>query len=99
MVWVPKESIQVQNKKDTKVEVEAKKEKRVHRCAPNQQFASNHQVLSPPHYLYSSPLSSMSMSLNPLSGMFCYPSWSYFNPWMSYESLCHGGILPNYYAY
>lgn len=36
MVWVPKESIQVQNEKDTKVEVEAKKEKRVHRCAPNQ---------------------------------------------------------------
>uniref|UniRef100_A0A0E0L9Q7 Uncharacterized protein n=1 Tax=Oryza punctata TaxID=4537 RepID=A0A0E0L9Q7_ORYPU len=62
------------NEKDTRIEVEAKKEKRVCMCAPNQRFASNHQVLSPPHYLYSSPISSMSRSWNPLSGMFCYPS-------------------------
>ncbi|KAG2590354.1 hypothetical protein PVAP13_5NG272840 [Panicum virgatum] len=29
-------------------------------------------------------------------GMFGYPSWHYFNPYMS---SCYGGMQPNYYAY
>uniref|UniRef100_A0A0E0FC16 Uncharacterized protein n=1 Tax=Oryza meridionalis TaxID=40149 RepID=A0A0E0FC16_9ORYZ len=45
MAWVPKGNLQVQNEIDVKVEVEAKNEKGVRRCAPNQQFASNHQNL------------------------------------------------------
>lgn len=57
MAWVPKVNVQVHSEKDAKVELKAKNEKGVGRRAPNQWFASNHQVLSLPHYLYSSPIS------------------------------------------
>uniref|UniRef100_A0A0D9YM74 Uncharacterized protein n=1 Tax=Oryza glumipatula TaxID=40148 RepID=A0A0D9YM74_9ORYZ len=69
MSWLPKGSVQVQNKTDVKVEVEAKNEKVVRRCVPNQRFASDHQVLLPPYYIYSSPMQPMHMSWNQFSGM------------------------------
>ncbi len=100
MAWVPKVNVQVHSEKDAKVELKAKNEKGVGRRAPNQWFASNHQVLSLPHYLYSSPISpTMPISWNPFSGMYDYPSWPYFNSWVPYGSFYHGGILPNYYVY
>uniref|UniRef100_A0A0E0D2N4 Uncharacterized protein n=1 Tax=Oryza meridionalis TaxID=40149 RepID=A0A0E0D2N4_9ORYZ len=91
MAWVPKGSVQVHNEKDAKVEVKARKEKGARRRAPNQRSASNHQVIWPLHYLYSSPISPMPMSWNPFSGMYDYPSWPYYNSWISYESLYYGG--------
>uniref|UniRef100_A0A0E0G110 Uncharacterized protein n=1 Tax=Oryza nivara TaxID=4536 RepID=A0A0E0G110_ORYNI len=69
MSWLPKGSVQVQNKTDVKVKVEAKNEKVVRRCVPNQRFASDHQVLLPPYYIYSSPMQPMHMSWNQFSGM------------------------------
>uniref|UniRef100_A0A0E0E2E5 Uncharacterized protein n=1 Tax=Oryza meridionalis TaxID=40149 RepID=A0A0E0E2E5_9ORYZ len=99
MAWVPKGSVQVQNEKDVKREVEAKKEKGVRRHAPNQRFASNRQVLSPPHYSYSSLMPPIPMSWNQFSGMYGYPSWFYSYPWISYESLYYGGMLPYSFAY
>nr|ABB46899.1 hypothetical protein LOC_Os10g09180 [Oryza sativa Japonica Group] len=67
MAWVLKASVQVQNETDVKVGVGAKNEKGVKRCAPNQRFASNHQVLSPPYYTYSSPMPPIPMSWNQFS--------------------------------
>uniref|UniRef100_A0A0D3HAC2 DUF3741 domain-containing protein n=1 Tax=Oryza barthii TaxID=65489 RepID=A0A0D3HAC2_9ORYZ len=68
MAWVPKGSVQVHNEKDVKREVEAKEEKGVRRHAPNQWFASNRQVLSPPHYSYSSLMPPITISWNQFSG-------------------------------
>uniref|UniRef100_A0A0E0D2M1 Uncharacterized protein n=1 Tax=Oryza meridionalis TaxID=40149 RepID=A0A0E0D2M1_9ORYZ len=68
MAWVPKGSVQVPNETYIKVEVGAKNEKGVRRCAANQRFASNHQVLSPPYYTYSSPMPPIPMSWNQFSG-------------------------------
>ncbi|KAF2940055.1 hypothetical protein DAI22_03g241900 [Oryza sativa Japonica Group] len=87
MAWVPKGSVQVHNEKDVKREVEAKEEKGVQRHAPNQWFVSNRQVLSPPHYSYSSLMPPIPMSWNQFSGMYDYPSWFYSYPWISYGSL------------
>ena len=87
MAWVPKGSVQVHNEKDIKREVEAKEEKGVQRHAPNQWFASNRQVISPPHYSYSSLTPPIPMSWNQFSGMYAYPSWFYSYPWISYGSL------------
>nr|AAT76318.1 hypothetical protein [Oryza sativa Japonica Group] len=69
MAWVPKGSVQVHNEKDVKREVEAKEEKGVQRHAPNQWFVSNRQVLSPPHYSYSSLMPPIPMSWNQFSGI------------------------------
>jgi hypothetical protein len=99
MAWVSKGSFQVQNETYVKVEVEANNKKGVRRHAPSQWFASNHQVLSQPHYLYSSPILPMPMLWNPFSGMSSYPSYSYYNSWIPYESLYYGGLLPYSFAY
>ena len=99
MAWVPKGSVQVQNEKDVKREVDAKREKGVRRHAPNQWFASNHQVISPPHYSYFSLMPPIPMSWNQFSGMFGYPSWFYSYPCISYGSLYYGGMLPYSVAY
>ncbi len=72
MSWLPNGSVQVQNKTDVKVEVEAKNEKVVRRCVPNQRFASDHQVLLPPYYIYSSPMQPMHMSWNQFSATEAY---------------------------
>jgi hypothetical protein len=64
MAWDHKGSVQVQNETYVKVEVEANNEKGVRRCAPNQRFASNHQVPSPPYYIYSSLMPLIPMSWN-----------------------------------
>uniref|UniRef100_A0A0E0P4V6 Uncharacterized protein n=1 Tax=Oryza rufipogon TaxID=4529 RepID=A0A0E0P4V6_ORYRU len=99
MAWVPKGSVQVQNEKDAKVEVEAKKVRRVRSHAPNQWFVSSHQVPLPPYCIYSSPMQPMHMSWIQFSGMYRYPSCPYYNSWISYESLYYGGMLPYSFAY
>jgi hypothetical protein len=66
---------------------------------PNQRFSPDHQHNWSSLDLYSASTTFMPILWNPPSCMFSYPSWPYFDPWMSYGSLYHGGLFRNHYAF
>ena len=93
MTWVPKGSSQAQSKDGApaKSEMDASKKKKAK--ISTEMFAPNHQSYWSSHHPYFSVVPHIGMSSQ---GMFGYPSWHYFNPYMS---SCYGGMQPNYYAY
>ena len=93
IAWIPKGSSQAQSKDDARAkgEVDASKKKKAR--IPSGMFAPNHQSYWSSHRPYFSAVPHIGMSSQ---GMFSYPLWHYFNPYMS---LCYGGMQPNYYAY
>ena len=102
MAWVPKGSIQTQDKDDvhTKGATQLKEKRRSRRRSSSMRFAPNHQNYWSVHHPFDLQMPYTPMSWNSSLGMFSYPSHSYFNPWtMPYGSLYHGGLSPNYYAY
>jgi hypothetical protein len=90
LAWVPKRSIQVHDREDSLLK--GAKE-------TSQWFAPNHQNYWSSHNPYFTSTPSLPMLWSPPSGMFGYPSWSYFDPLMSYGSLYHGGLFPNNYVF
>jgi hypothetical protein len=102
MTWVPKQSVQVRGKKDDvmKGAKETKGRRATKDHSPSQRFAPNHQKnYWSSHNPYFTSTPSMPIMWSPPLGMFGYPSWSYFDPLMSYESLYHGGLFPNNYVF
>lgn len=101
MAWVPKGSVQARDKIDNQVK-SAKapnKMKATRSLLPSQMSTPNHHN----HWSANAPCSTSTLSLpkswNPPSGMFGYPSWPNFDPWLFYGSLYHGGLFPNYYMF
>ena len=101
MAWVPKESIQTQDKDDDKAKgaIQLKEKRRSKRRSSNMWFAPNHQNYWSVHHPFDLQISCMPVSWNSSLSMFSYPLHSYFDPWMPYGSLYHGGLLPNCYPY
>jgi len=93
MTWVPKGSSQAQNKDGARVKSEMDASKKKKAKISTEMFAPNHQSYWSSHHPYFSVVPHIGMSSQ---GMFGYPSWHYFNPYMS---SCYGGMQPNYYAY
>ncbi|RCV22276.1 hypothetical protein SETIT_4G207900v2 [Setaria italica] len=101
MAWVPKGSIQIQNKNDVQANgaAQLKGKKKSERQSSNMRFVPNHQNYWSLHHPFALQMSYVPMSLNSFLDMFGYPSYSYFDPWMPHGSLYHGDLSPNYYAY
>jgi hypothetical protein len=101
LAWVPKRSIQVHDREDSlmKGAKETKRRGATKGYLSNQRFARDHQHNWSPYDPYPASTTFMLILWNPPSGMFGYPSWPYFDPWMSYGSLYHGGLFPNHYAF
>ncbi|KAG2570878.1 hypothetical protein PVAP13_7KG186500 [Panicum virgatum] len=96
MVWVPKGSVSTQDKDDDQANgaMQLKKKRRSRRRSSNMRFAPNHQNYWSVHP-FDSQMPYMPMSWNSSLDMYAYPSYSYFDPWMPYGSLYHGGLSPN----
>jgi hypothetical protein len=101
MAWVPKQSVQVYGKKDNEIKDAkgTKRRKTTKDHSTSQRFTPNHQNYWSSHNPYFTSTPPMPMLWSPPSGMFGYPSWPYFDPLMSYESLYHGGLYPNNYVF
>ena len=101
MAWVPKGSIQTQDKDDgpAKGAMQLKKKRRSKRRSSNMTFAPNHQNYWSVHHPFDLPMSYTHMSWNSSYNMFGYPSCFNFDPCMPYGSLYHRGLSPNCYAY
>ena len=101
MAWVPKGSIQTDNKDDgqAKGAMQLKKKRGYDRQSPNLRFASNHQNYWSLHHPFVIQMPHMPMSWNSSLDVFGYPSYSYFDPQMPYGSLYNGGLSPNCYLY
>jgi hypothetical protein len=99
--WLLKRSIQVHDRDDSlmKGAKETKRRGATKGYLPNQRFARDHQHNWSPYDPYPASTTSMPILWNPPSCMFGYPSWSYFDPWMSYGSLYHGGMFPDHYTF
>jgi len=93
MTWVPKGSSQAQSKDGARAKSEMDASKKKAAKISTEMFAPNHQSYWSSHHPYFSVVPHIGMSCQ---GMFSYPSWHYFNPYMS---SCYGGMQPNYYAY
>ena len=93
MTWVPKGSSQAQSKDGARAKSEMDASKKKKAKISTEMFAPNHQSYWSSHHPYFSVVPHIGMSSQ---GMFGYPSWHYFNPYMS---SCYGGMQPNYYAY
>jgi len=93
MTWVPKGSFQAQSKDGARAKSEMDASKKKKAKISTEMFAPNHQSYWSSHHPYFSVVPHIGMSSQ---GMFGYPSWHYFNPYMS---SCYGGMQPNYYAY
>ena len=101
MVWVPKRSIQTQEKDDSQAKdaMQLKKKRRYDRRSPNLSFASNHQSYWSLHHPFAMQMPYMPMPWNSSLYAFGYPSYSYFDPRMPYGSSYHRGLSHNCYAY
>ena len=101
MAWVPKGSIQTQDKDDVRTEgaMQLKKNRRSKRQSSNIRFAPSHQNYWSVHHLFDSQMPYTPVSWNSSMNMFGYPSHSYFDPWTPCGSLYQGGLSPNCYAY
>ena len=97
MAWVPKGSVPIQDKDDgqAKGEMQLKKKRRSKRRSSNIRFAPNHQNYWSVHHPFDSQIPYTPISWNSSLDMYAYPSYSYFDPWMPYGSLYHGGLSPN----
>jgi hypothetical protein len=93
MAWVPKGSIQTQDKDDgqAKGAMQLKEKRRSKRRSSNVRFAPNHQNYWSVHHLFDLQMPHMPMFWNSSLDVFGYPSYSYFDPWRLYRSLYHGG--------
>ncbi|KAG2615340.1 hypothetical protein PVAP13_3NG063000 [Panicum virgatum] len=101
MAWVPKWSIQTQDKDDgqAKGAMQLKKKRRYNRRSPNLRFASNHQNYWSLHHPLAMQMPHIPMPWNSSLYAFGYPSYSYFDPRMPYGSSYHRGLSHNCYAY
>ncbi|KAG2589388.1 hypothetical protein PVAP13_5NG237881 [Panicum virgatum] len=101
MAWVPKGSIQTQDKNDvhTKGATQLKEKRRSKRRSSNMRFAPNCQNYWLVHHPSDLQLSYTPIPWNSSYNMFGYPSYFNFDPRMPYGSLYHGGLLTNCYAY
>jgi hypothetical protein len=78
-----------------KVATEMIEKRKTKRRSPTLRFAPNHQNYRSSYRPYALQMPPMPQSWSSSLGMFGYPSYSYFHPWMPYGSLYHGGWLPN----
>ena len=101
MAWVPKWSIQTQDKDDVHIKgaTQLKEKRRSKRRSSNMRFAPNCQNYWLVHHPSDLQVSYAPMSWNSSYNMFGYPSCFNFGPRMPYGSLYHGGLSPNCYAY
>ena len=102
MVWVPK--VKTQGKKDVQAPVAkraTKMENKNNKINKRQgrRFLSHHQEFRPEHPPYYSTSPFMPTPWNSIPGMFGYPPWAYFDPWMHYNYSHHEGVLPNHYSF
>ena len=97
MAWVPKDSIQTQDKDDDQAKggMQLKKKRRSKRRSSNMRFTSNHQNYWSVHHPFDSQIPYTPISWNSSINMFGYPSHSYFDPRMTYGSFYNGGLPPN----
>lgn len=102
MAWVPKE--EPQGKEDVQVPIariatRMKEEKTEAGKRSSKNFLSYNKRFRSAQHTYYSAMSFMPMPCSISSGMISYPPWSYFNPWMHYNSLHHQRVLPNRYSF
>ena len=83
MAWVPKGSIQTQDKDDgpAKGAIQLKKKRRSKRRSSNMRFAPNHQNYLSLHYPHALQMPHMPISWSTSYNMFGYPSYFNFDPW------------------
>jgi len=100
MAWVPKGSIQTQDKDDvqTKGATHLKEKKGYERRPSKIRFAPNHQKYWSLHHPFALQMPHMPMFMNSSINMFGYPSY-YYCPWTPFESLYHEGFSPNICPY
>ena len=99
MAWVPKKNSQIKNDVQASIvesTTKVKKEKLSHKRL-SQRFPSSNRNLRLAHHSYSSNMSLMPLPWNSSSGMIGYHPWTYFDPWMQYNSLHHDRGLPSHY--
>ncbi|CAN6231659.1 unnamed protein product, partial [Urochloa humidicola] len=83
MAWVPKRSIQTQDKGDVEAKgaAQLKEKRRSRRRSSNMRFAPNYQNYWSLHHPYALQMPHMPMSWNSSIDTFGYPSCYNFNPW------------------
>ena len=101
MTWVPKGSIQTQDKNDDQAKgaTQLKEKKRYERRPSKLRFAPNHQNYWSLPRSFASQMPHMPMFWNSSLGVLDYPSYSYFGPWVPHGSLYHRRLSPHCYAY
>ena len=101
MAWVPKK--EPQGKEDVQVPIariatRMKEEKTEASKRSRKNFLSYTKRFRSAHHTYYSAMPFMPMPCSISSGMISYPTRSYFNPWMHYNSLHHQRVLPKRYS-
>ncbi|KAF8712056.1 hypothetical protein HU200_028889 [Digitaria exilis] len=95
MAWVLKRRICTQDKDDVQAKgaTPLKEKSRSERQSSNTRFAPNHRNCWSLHHPFDFQMSYMPMSWNSSYGMHGYPSCCYFDPWLPYWTIYHGGFI------